>query len=151
MTFYPAPGSVTPPSRRLPSTSSPSPPRLTPPLLALASEAFCGCARPYPIINFSLLKTAGIGPKLLRPPGRGGAYSRFLIRIGGVGHSPTEVLCVVGSGEGKIVMAAAILAEKVSSAGCTQGFLLGEAPGGGHERRKVEEMPGCWARKAQTL
>ena len=35
------------------------------------------------------------------------------------------MVCVnTGSGERKIVMAAAILAEKVSSAGSTQGFLL---------------------------
>lgn len=67
-----------------------------------------------------------------------------------MGRKQTEVLCVVvGSGERKIVMAAAILAEKVSSAGSTQGFLWGEAPGG-HKRREVEEMPGCRAREAQT-
>ena len=46
------------------------------------------------------------------------------------------MLCVVaGSGEGKFVMAAAILAEKVSSAGSAQGFLCAEALGDGKGQR----------------
>ncbi|XP_015985326.2 pre-mRNA-splicing factor SYF2 [Rousettus aegyptiacus] len=90
------------------------PPRLASPLPTLAPASFCGCAQSWPIENSSLLNGAAIGPKSLELPGRGGDYSRSSLFIGCVDGRRTEALCdVAGSAEGKIVMAAATLAEKV--------------------------------------
>lgn len=120
-----------------PSHPSPSASQLFSPssaflLPTLASASFCGCAQSCPIENSSLLKGAAIGPKPLKLPGRGGDYSRLLLSIGCADGRPTEALCdVAGSGEGKVVMAAATLAEKVSATGSTQGLLSGRLSGGG--------------------
>lgn len=131
------------------------PPRLASPLPTLAPASFCGCAQSWPIENSSLLNGAAIGPKSLELPGRGGDYSRSSLFLGCVDGRRTEALCdVAGSAEGKVVMAAATLAEKVSATGSTQALLWGWVSGGGlrgQPGQEVEEMLGCWVRKAQTL
>lgn len=51
-------------------------PHLASPLRTLASAALCGCAKALSNRKQLTAKGAGIGPKILRRPGRGGSYGR---------------------------------------------------------------------------
>lgn len=107
---------------------------------------FCGCARPCPIENSSLLEGAGIGNKRLRLPGRGGAYCRLLISIGRL----PEVLCYCRKWGGEGCDGGCGSNREGKCPRPYPGVFVGEGSRG-RQGREVEEMPGCPAREEYTL